>query len=456
MNIKERTFLHASEKAFNIKHRQILKLNISKYEQSVAKGKEKFNHFEKVRQYASVVKNASMNGIAQYLEQFETKATSRGINVVWVRDSKHALITTYKILLDNNVKLIVKSKSMITEEIGLNEFTKKMKIETIETDLGEFIVQTAGEKPYHILTPAMHKSKEDVADLFNEKFATPKQFQPHEIADFVRNHLRNIFNEADAGVTGANFIVADIGGIGLTENEGNGMMSVSFPRIHIIMAGIERIIPSVSQLPVFFQWLGVHGTGQNISAYNSLLLGPKNCAENDGPEKMYILLLDNHRSDILEDNENSTVLKCLRCGACLNVCPVYVNVGGYAYASTYTGPVGSVLTPFFSSFRDYGHLSYACTLCKRCTEVCPVKIPLHELLLQNRRKMVEKAHSSFMWKQRMKIYSYVFGNRGKMDLFTGKTKNKLSQFLHSPLGKYKRTPEFASDSFSRKWKLLNN
>jgi L-lactate dehydrogenase complex protein LldF len=267
--------------------------------------------------------------------------------------------------------------------------------------------------------------------------------------------LRKKFSEADVGVTGANFIVADVGGIGLTENEGNGMMTFSFPKIHIVIAGIERIIPSVSQLPFFFQWLGVHGTGQNLSAYNSLILGPRFSKESDGPEKMFVILLDNRRTEIMEDHEVSPALTCIRCGSCLNVCPIYMNAGGYTYASTYTGPIGSVITPYLKGFRDFGHLSFACTLCGRCTEVCPVEMPLQELILQNRKRMVENENSSILWKESMKFYSYSFRKRRRIDLFQGKTKNIFANFVSRPLGEYKKTPEFASGSFTKQWKLLN-
>jgi L-lactate dehydrogenase complex protein LldF len=455
MNKKEIIFLQSSEISFDRRHRKILNFNISKYEQTVSIGKEKFIHFEKARRFASAVKKESTEGIPEYLELFEKNIESRGAKVLWAKDGNKALLFIQKILTENHSGLIVKSKSMITEEIGLNEFTKKMKIETIETDLGEFIVQTAGEKPYHIITPAMHKSKEDVAALFSKEFHIPEHSQPHEIAAFVRAHLRKLFSEADVGVTGANFIVADIGGIGLTENEGNGLMTFSFPKIHIVIAGIERIIPSVKQLPFFFQWIGVHGTGQNISAYNSLLLGPRCSCEIDGPEKMFVILLDNGRSNILEDDEITQALTCIRCGSCLNACPIYRNIGGYTYASTYTGPIGSVITPFLKGFNDFGHLSFACTLCRKCTEICPVEIPVHELILLNRKRMAEKYHSSGLWKKGMKIYSYTFRKRRRIDLFQGKYKNVFTHIVPQPFGKYKKTPEFASGSFSKQWKLLN-
>jgi L-lactate dehydrogenase complex protein LldF len=456
MNKREKTFLQASEIAFDRRHRKILNFNISKHEQTVSTGKEKYIHSDKARQFASAVKKESIEGIPEYLTRFEKQIESRGVKVLWAKDSNKALLIIQNILKENHSGLIVKSKSMITEEIGFNEFAKEMKIKTVETDLGEFIVQTAGEKPYHILTPAMHKSKEDVAELFNKEFHLPKHSQPHEITAFVRRHLRKEFSEADVGITGANFIVADIGGIGLTENEGNGLMTVSFPKIHIVIAGIERIIPSVKHLPFFFQWLGVHGTGQNISAYNSLLLGPRFSSENDGPEKMFVILLDNGRSNILENDEINQALTCIRCGSCLNACPIYRNVGGYTYASTYTGPIGSVITPFFKGFRDFGHLSFACTLCRKCTEICPVEIPLHELILLNRKRMAEKYHTSGLWNKGMKFYSYAFKKRRRIDLFQGKTKNIFFHIAPQPFGKYKKTPEFASGSFSKQWNLLNH
>ena len=280
-----------------------------------------------------------------------------------------------------------------------------------------------------------------------EKFGTPPGASPAELTAFVREKLRDKFSTADVGVTGANFLVADIGGVSLTENEGNILMTVSFPKIHIVIAGIERVIPSVSQLPFFWQWMGVHGTGQNISAYNTLLTGPKSENENDGPEKMYVILLDNGRSKLLAEKEEWQALKCIRCGACLNACPIYKNVGGYTYASTYTGPIGSVLTPFYSGFREFGHLSFASTLCGRCTEVCPVKIPLHELLLLNRKRKVEEGDKP-SWRFGMKAYGYTFARRRRLDRFSGWWKRRLAKLNPNILGEHKDNPKFANKSFS--------
>jgi L-lactate dehydrogenase complex protein LldF len=302
----------------------------------------------------------------------------------------------------------------------------------------------------------MHKSKEEIAALFEREFGLSKEAKPEEIVSFVRFRLRDIFPQANVGISGANFIVADIGGIGLTENEGNGLLTVSLPEIHIVLAGIERVIPSVKQLPFFLQWLAVHGTGQNISAYNSLLLGPKTKNESDGPKKMFVILVDNGRSELYAKNEEKQALKCIRCGACLNSCPVYKNIGGHSYSAAYTGPVGSVITPFYNGFRGYGHLSFACSLCGRCTEVCPVMIPLHELILLNRRRKVEQYGSSFVWNLGMKAYLFSFLSRKRVDFIRGKNKNRLISMKPDFLGNKKKMPVFADKSFSQQWKSNKN
>jgi L-lactate dehydrogenase complex protein LldF len=315
-------------------------------------------------------------------------------------------------------------------------------------------VQVAGERPYHIVTPAMHKSKTDVAKLFNEKFDLPLESTPQEITEYVRQVLRKKYTTADIGVIGANFIIADIGGIAVTENEGNALMSTAFPKIHIVFAGIEKIIPSIDDLGVFWPLLACMGTGQQITAYNSIFTGPKKGNETDGPEKMYVILLDNGRSNIYEDTEVSDVLSCIRCGACLNACPVYKTIGGYTYEATYSGPIGSVITPFFKGFKDFGHLSSASSLCGACAEVCPQKIPLPDLLLVNRRKSVEKNLRPIAEKVSIKIFSKISQSRFFFNL-PGILKNiALHPFNYTLWGPKRKMPSFSSASFSQQWKKL--
>lgn len=452
MTNSEQIFIRDSKIAFDRKHRATLRHNISKYDQAVARGRQRYSHFQQAREKASFLKGCAVARLPELLLEFEKNITARGARVLWARDAADATLFLENILKENDARLLVKSKSMISEEIGLNEHAAEWGAEAVETDLGEFIVQVAGQKPYHILTPAMHKSKEDVASLFHEKFGTSAEATPEQITRFVRKRLREKFVTADVGITGANFLVADVGGVGLTENEGNGLMTVSFPKIHIVIAGLERVIPSVADLPFFFQHLAAHGTGQAISVYNSLLLGPRTAAETDGPEQMYVILLDNGRSQLLAEQEESAALKCIRCGACLNACPIYQNVGGYTYAATYTGPIGSVITPFYNGFREFGHLSFACTVCGRCSEVCPVKIPLHELLLLNRHRKITAEETSFGWKAALKTFGFLSRKRSRLDLAGGRWKNRLARIAGHPLGKNREMPRFAPLSFSKQWK----
>jgi L-lactate dehydrogenase complex protein LldF len=229
-------------------------------------------------------------------------------------------------------------------------------------------------------------------------------------------------------------------------------MSISFPEIHIVIAGMEKVIPTVNDLAFFFPFLATMGTGQQITVYNSLITGPRQPGESSGPGKMYVILLDNHRSDIYNQPTHRAALKCLRCGACLNVCPIYKNVGGYTYNTEYTGPIGSVITPFMKGFGHFSHLSFACTVCRRCSEVCPVHIPLHEMLLLNRKIAVEQYHESPVWKIGMKGFGYVFRKRSRLDTLGGKIKNTILNSSGSALGKNKKNPQFSGSSFSQQWK----
>ncbi|MCD6354926.1 MAG: lactate utilization protein [Prolixibacteraceae bacterium] len=446
-------FLEDSKIAFDKKHRKTINFNISRYNEAAECGKLRYRNMELAKERASYIKNQVVADLAGQLEEFEKNASANSIEVVWARNSEEAVTEIIEVLAQNKAKMVVKSKSMISEEIELNEQIEKNGVEPIETDLGEFIIQVAGEKPYHILTPAMHKSKEDVAELFNGKFQTPPNFTPEELAGFVRKVLRKKFTAAEVGISGANFLVADVGGVVLTENEGNGLMTTSFPKVHIVISGIEKVLPSINHLPLFLPLLAAHGTGQQVTVYNSLITGSKKENETNGPEKMVIILLDNKRTEIAIEKEHYKALKCIRCGACLNVCPIYKNIGGYTYNTTYSGPIGSVITPFFKGFDKFNHLSFACTVCGACTEVCPVKIPLHELLLLNRKRSVEEEkQSSWSWNAGMKAYEFIFSERNRLDLVNGNIKNRVVKVNKNVLGTEKQFPTFVKTSFSKKRK----
>jgi len=447
-------FIKASEnKAFDKNHRKIINFNISKYAAAVLKGKQQYQNLNLAKERAAHIKHRAVNDLDKYLVEFEANFITRGGKIIWAMDQQEAIREILNVMKKYDSRYVVKSKSMVTEEIELNEQLHKQKIESLETDLGEYIVQLAGEKPYHIITPAMHKSKKDVAELFYEKFGFHKDATPEQLTAFVRKLLRDKFTSADVGITGANFLIADIGGIALTENEGNGMMCVSFPKIHFVIAGLERIIPSVKNLDLFWPLLATYGTGQNITAYNTIITGPKQEHETDGPDEMYVVILDNGRTEVLEQEEQRRALTCIRCGACLNVCPVYKNIGGHAYGTTYSGPIGSVITPYMRGMQEFKHLSYASSLCGKCTEECPVKINLHKLLLNNRKDSVRMGYVNRMEKFVMFVWKKAMMKRWLLEKTSPKMKNHvLKKFFSKPWGPRRNIPVIQSKSFNRLWK----
>lgn len=457
MSVEHKTFLKKAEKtAFDKEHRKKIKFNISRYDNAVAKGQKIYKNLELARQRAGYTKYKVINGLEKYLIEFEDNFTNNGGKVIWAQDAAEAIRAILNIAEKQKVKKVVKSKSMTTEEIELNSALEKKGIESLETDLGEFIVQQSGQRPYHIVTPAMHMSKYDIAGLYHEKFNTDEKMTPEELTLYTRQLLRKKFTEADMGVTGANFLIADTGAIALTENEGNGMLSMSYPKVHIAIAGIEKIIPSLEDLDLFWPLLATHGTGQHMTVYNSIISGPKKDNEKDGPEEMYVILLDNGRSKLLKKERQRRALSCIRCGACLNACPVYKNVGGHTYNTTYSGPIGSIITPYMKDFKEYKHLSFACTICGACTEVCPVKIPLHELLLLTRDDSVKQGFYTFFDKATVKGSSMVLKSRKMLDMTGGNFKNKIVGLAAKKAwGPRRELPKFAEKSFSQQWKEKN-
>jgi L-lactate dehydrogenase complex protein LldF len=394
-----------------------------------------------------------MENLDKLLPEFESNFQKKGGKVIWANDIEEAQNEILQIIRKAGAKTVIKSKSMATEEIHLNEFLEKNHIETLESDLGEYIVQLLGQKPYHIVTPAMHLSKEDIAKLFNEKFNTPLDSTPEQLTMKARELLREKYTSYDVGISGGNFLIADSGSIALTENEGNARLTTTFPKIHIAIVGIEKIIPTINDLDLFWPLLSSHGTGQNLTVYNTILGGPRQGNETDGPEEMYVILLDNGRTNLLAQKDQRQALYCIRCGACLNACPVYKNIGGHTYETTYSGPIGSIITPHMAGMKEFKHLSYASSLCGKCTEVCPVKIDIHKMLLLNRRDSVEQGLSPFSEKMGWKGWKIGMLKRKTMDMMGGKFKNlMLRNFFKKSWGKHRELPEVAEKSFSEQWK----
>jgi L-lactate dehydrogenase complex protein LldF len=324
----------------------------------------------------------------------------------------------------------------------------------VETDLGEYIQQMDGEAPYHIVTPAMHKSKEDVAELFAKHLGTAINLTPEQLTLVARLNLREKYVNAEIGVTGANFIISDIGGIAVTENEGNARLSAAWPKTHIVVVGIEKVIPSMTDLGLFWPLLSTYGTGQQVTVYNSIITGPRQAGEVDGPEDMYVILLDNGRTELLANAKSREALYCIRCGACLNACPVYKNIGGHAYDTTYSGPIGSVITPHLRGMHDYKHLSNASSLCGNCTEVCPVRINLHELLLENRREAVVMGETSYAEKFAWKIWKQASLNRTLMNQGNATIKNWVMNKMFKGWSNQRAPLAFPRKTFNQMYKDL--
>lgn len=439
-------------KAADLEHRRKINFNIGKYNAVVPKGKEQFTDVHLARERAKNIKWRAIETLDQQLEEFELNFTKRGGKVIWAENAEQAITEILAICKEKNCKTLVKSKSMVTEEIHLNKALEENGIESVETDLGEYIQQLDGEPPYHIVTPAMHKSKEDVAKLFNEKLGTPINYTPEQLTLTAREVLRKKYVQAEVGVTGANFIISDIGGIAVTENEGNARLSCSFPKTHIAIVGIEKMIPSITDLGLFWPLLSTFGTGQKVTVYNTIVTGPRQPNENDGPDEMYVILLDNGRTNILQNPKQRESLYCIRCGACLNACPVYKNIGGHTYGATYSGPIGSVITPHLSGMEDYKHLSYASSLCGNCTEVCAVKINLHELLLENRKESVEEGLTTFTEKMAWKIWKMASLKRGMMNMGNGNLKNKVVNGMFKGWKMHRSNLQFSKKTFNEMWK----
>jgi len=437
-------------KAADLEHRRKINFNIGKYNAVVPVGKTQFSNLQVARERAKNAKWRAVETLDNQLEAFERQFTKRGGKVIWAENTKQAQEAIGRICKEKNCKTLVKSKSMVTEEIHLNKYLEENGIESVETDLGEYIQQLDDEPPYHIVTPAMHKSKQDVAKLFAEKLGTPPDLAPEELTLVARQILREKYTQAQVGVTGANFLLSDIGAIAITENEGNGRLSCAFPETHIVVAGIEKVLTSTQDLGLFWPLLSTFGTGQKVTVYNTIITGPRQPGETDGPTEMYVILLDNGRTNLLQKDTREAAY-CIRCGACLNACPVYKNIGGHSYETTYSGPIGSVITPHMKDMSDYNHLSNASSLCGNCTEVCPVKINIHELLLQNRHQAVQESVSTFGERMAWKIWRTGSLSRGMMNMGNGKMKNLVVNKIFKGWTVHRHKLDFSKKTFNEMW-----
>jgi L-lactate dehydrogenase complex protein LldF len=421
---------------------------------------------EALRDRAREIKKHTIENLDTFLLQFEKNIERLGGTVHWAQTGADARRIILGLARQNNVTRVVKAKSMVTEEIELNEALEDAGIEAVETDLGEYIVQLAKEKPSHILAPAVHKSKGDISVLFAEKLGVANLVEPEELTVVARERLREKFLTADMGVTGANFGIADTGTIVLVENEGNIRLSTSLPRIHVAIMGIEKLVPSLDDLAIFLKVLARSASGQKMSSYVSFISGPRKSGESDGAAEFHLIIIDNGRTRILADEEMRESLYCLRCGACLNVCPVYQKIGGHAYGSVYSGPIGSIITPAFAGLEKAKDLPFASTLCGACREICPVRIDIPRILLKLRSDWSEQKGTaggpSLVEKLAMKLWSFSMRHRSTYNfvfriaaVFQGPLsedgKIKHLPFAFGGWTEYRDFPVLAKRSFRSMW-----
>ena len=377
MEIKSMHFkANASAKLADVVLQGTLKNAKGKFVVKRAESLKDLDDFEGTRDAAAAIRNKVIDNLDLWLERFEQKATDTGATVLWARDGAEVCRLVIEIAKKHDVKKATKSKSMLSEEAGLNQALEAAGIQPVETDLGEYILQiNDNEPPSHIIAPVVHKGLDEVADLFHKVHGTPRKTDIPALTREAREVLREHFLTADMGISGGNFLVAETGSVALVTNEGNGRMVTTLPRVHVVITGIEKVIPTLEDLSTLMRILPRSATGQSISNYFSILTGVKQPAEHDGPEHLYFVLVDSGRADVVGGDFHA-ILRCIRCGACMNHCPVYQTIGGHAYGWVYPGPMGSVLTPLYAGIENAIDLPHAATLCNQCGVVCPVKIPV--------------------------------------------------------------------------------
>ncbi|RPJ62160.1 MAG: iron-sulfur cluster-binding protein [Acidobacteria bacterium] len=422
-------------------------------------------NWEELRRHAHQVKAHTISRLGEYLQQLEKNVMAQGGNVVWADAGREALDYIFQLALKKDIRKVVKSKSMLGEEIRLNEELERNGIEPIETDLGEYIVQLGHEHPSHIVMPALHKSKEQVAALFVEKLGMTPTDDCEKITATARRTLRQHFLSARMGITGVNFGIAETGTIVVVENEGNARLSVSVPEVHVAIMGLEKVIPRAADLSVFLKLLTRNATAQKISTYVNLINGNRRPGELDGPSEFHLVLVDNGRTRILADEFLRQTLYCIRCGACLDVCPVYQTIGGHAYHSTYQGPIGAILTPQLLSVEEAPEHPFASSLCGACYEICPVKIEIPHILLKLREKVQDQksARASRLPLERwgLQAWSWIMTSPGRYAvtnriartlarMFARKGRNRMPPL--SAWTKSRELPELAPKTFRELFK----
>ena len=441
------TFKQDCEIAFNEEHWQKINYNTGCYEKRFANSRDNYRNAELEKQRAHILCNKSLMNMEKLLVDFETHFNENGGNVLWARDVDDAREMIWEIVNRRDIKAVMRSNSEVLDEIGLNAFLAEKKKTLFETHVGRYVLQQAGQAPYHPVFPTMHLSKEEINGILHERFKLKLDSASKQIVNFVRHQVSQEIEQAQACITGANFLLSDVGGVVLTENEGNIVKSCASAKIHIVVAGIDKVIPTMEDLSILLPLLSSHATGYPMASVSSITFGPSQTDQ--GPHEMFVILLNNGRSEILGNEVVRQSLSCIHCGACISVCPVFKNIGGYAYGTPYKGPIGTVMMPLMADLGTFEHLTTVCSLCGRCTEVCPVKIPIEDLIIENRRLVATERIGDAKFEALVKTMIGHCKSRKKMDCAQWLKRLEIKQLVNKNAFTKRTMPELAPRSFSQ-------
>ena len=453
MSEPQTIFKESSALAFDEEHWQKINYSTGCFENNFAKGKENYRNLDLEKQRAYTLRNKSLLNTEKLLVDFETHFAENGGKVLWARNADDALTMIFDLIRKEKANAIMRSNSTVLDEIELNGFLERKNIRVVETEVGRFVLQKGQQKSYHPLSPSIHLSKEENNAILTSNFKLKPDSSVKQMVNFVRHEVGVETKDVSICVTGANFLLSDTGGVVLTENEGNILKSTSLAKIHIVVAGIAKVIPNMDDLSVLLPLLSLHSNGQSMSACNSITFGPSTTG--NGPEQMYVILLDNNRSQLLAHETQRKVMSCIHCGACISVCPVYKNIGGYSYGTKHIGPVGTVMAPLMEGLEDFNYLNSACSLCGKCVDICPVKIPLDDLIIENRHLAIMEKTGSTKYESLVKAMIWHCKTRKKMDGPLFFKKLEMKRLLGPLWGEERPMPEFAAKSFSQQWRERN-
>lgn len=446
--------MNTSEKenhiAFKEEHWQKLNYTTGCFERRFTNCNDNYRNADLEKQRASVIRKKSLLNLEKLLVDFETHFVENGGTVLWARDTEDAQQMIWDIINKNGIRSVSRSNSTVLDEIKLNDFLAEKKVFVYETSIARFVLQAAGQAPYHPISPMLHLSKEEINAILYTKYKLKVDSTPKQMVNFVRHQVSHNVEDAKMCITGANFLLSDIGGVALTENEGNILKSSSSSKIHVVVAGIAKVIPSIEDLSILFPLSSYHATGHPMSSVNTITTGPSKLI--DGPQKMVVILLNNGRTNILEKEKQRQSLACIHCGACISVCPIFKNIGGYSYNSTFIGPIGSVMTPLLNGLDENRSLTTLCALCGRCSEVCPVTIPISDLTIENRSLLSSEHKGDSKFDILVKAMILHCKSRKKLDLPFWLKKLELKQLVNKNDFTLRKMPDLAPKSFSQIYK----